>query len=143
MPRTEFQCGRFGVILFVVDVVVLVWVLGEDVQLTGVHVGQIGTEARGVETHPLREAKISGAHRVAHYGDISERRQVRVISDSVVRARVLAEGVRFVVDDLLVEPEETCEVRTLCAQVGLKGRERAVVNGGEAGQRRHSGENID
>lgn len=140
---TEFQHHQFGMILFVVDVVVLIWVLGEDVKLTGVHVTQIGIEARGVETHPQSEAKLSGAHRVAHYGDIREWRQVRVISDGIARARVLAEGICLVFGITLMVPKEMCTVRTLCAQVGLKGREMAAGKGGEAGQRRHSREHVD
>lgn len=96
--------------LLVVDVVVLVWVLGEDVKLTGVYVTQIGIEARRVETHPQSEAKLSGARRVAHYGDISERRQVRVILDGVAGARVLAEGIRFVIGITLIVPKEMCTV---------------------------------
>lgn len=143
VPHTEFQGHHFGVIHIVVDVVVLVWILGEDVQLTGVHVAQIGIEVGGVETHPQSEAKIGAAHRVAHDGDISERRKVRVVSDRVAGARVLAESVRLVIGDALTAPKEMCNVRTLRAQVSLKGMERAVVNRGEASQRRQGGENVN
>lgn len=76
VPHAKCQRHHFDVVCFIEDVVVLVRVLREDVQLTSMHITQIGIEARGVETHPQSEAKVSAACRVAHYGDISERRQV-------------------------------------------------------------------
>lgn len=143
VPYAQFQHRRFGGILFDIEVVVLVRIFGEDVKLTGVHVTQIGIEARGVKTHPQSEAKVSGARRITHYGDIGEQRQVRVFLDSVARTRVLAEGIRFMVGCVLMPPKEMYEVRTLSAQVDLKRRGLAVVKRGEAGQRRQGGENVN
>lgn len=128
---------------FIKDVVVFVWVLGKDVNLTSMHVTEIGKKASGVETHPESEAIVKRACRVAHYGDIGERRQVRVLSDGVAGTWVLAVGIGLVVSGALTAPEEIHKFRTLCADVSFKGRDWAAANGGESGQRYHGGENVN
>lgn len=63
-----------GALELSVHVMVLPGVLGQDVELAGVHVAQVGIETRRIEPHPHGVAVVVTAQWVAHDPDVCQRR---------------------------------------------------------------------